>query len=185
MKIGMFTGSTYGNTRAAADRLELIFKQVEISVDHFDIAFVPITKLLEYDVLLIGCSTWYVGEIQDDWHSKFDQLATLELTGKRVAFFGMGDQFTYSASFQDALGDLATRCEQRGARLIGSTSTDGYSFSASRAARDGRFVGLALDDDNQAKLTEPRLQAWARQLIRELSLESVPQLQEAQLQEAI
>ncbi|HOO63725.1 MAG TPA: hypothetical protein PK364_07365 [Synergistaceae bacterium] len=40
----------------------------------------------------------------------------------------------------------------------------------SEAVREGRFVGLPLDDNNQAELTESRLQSWAEQLRKELSL---------------
>ena len=170
MNIGIFTGSTYGNTRAAADKLEKLLGNVGIKVGNHDIALVKLEKLLEYDTLLIGCSTWYVGEIQDDWHGKFEALNSLDLTGKKIALFGMGDQITYGSTFQDALGMIAERCEQRGATLIGLTSTDGYNFSNSRAVRGQQFVGLALDDDNQAKLTAPRLQVWFSQLVKELEL---------------
>ncbi|MEO0036437.1 MAG: hypothetical protein RLZZ501_2460, partial [Pseudomonadota bacterium] len=31
---------------------------------------------------------------------------------------------------------------------------------ASRAVRDGRFVGLALDEDNQSAETETRIARW-------------------------
>jgi flavodoxin I len=30
--------------------------------------------------------------------------------------------------------------------------------------RDGKFVGLALDEDNQSELTAGRIEAWATQL---------------------
>ncbi len=170
MKIGIFTGSTYGNTRAAADTLEKLFKDSGVLVSNHDIALVKADKLLEYDLLLIGCSTWYVGEMQDDWYGKLEALSKLDLTGKKVALFGMGDQLTYSDTFQDALGMLAETLEQGGATLVGLTSTDGYKFSNSRAVRGQQFVGLALDDDNQSKLTKPRLQVWMAQLVKELEL---------------
>nr|MBA3924398.1 flavodoxin FldA [Nostocaceae cyanobacterium] len=34
----------------------------------------------------------------------------------------------------------------------------------SKAVRDGKFVGLALDEDNQSELTAERIKAWAAQL---------------------
>jgi hypothetical protein len=37
----------------------------------------------------------------------------------------------------------------RGARVVGAWPTDGYDFMASKAERDGEFVGLVLDLDNQ------------------------------------
>ena len=39
-----------------------------------------------------------------------------------------------------------------------------------RAVCDGRFCGLALDDDNQAELTASRIRRWCEQLCAELGL---------------
>ncbi|EAH9105226.1 flavodoxin, partial [Campylobacter jejuni] len=43
-------------------------------------------------------------------------------------------------------------------------STDGYTFEASDAVVDGKFVGLALDNDNQEDQTESRIDAWVEQI---------------------
>ena len=48
----------------------------------------------------------------------------------------------------------------KGARVIGQWSTDGYEFEQSGAVREGQFVGLALDDKNQAMLTNDRITEW-------------------------
>ncbi|HSV99999.1 MAG TPA: hypothetical protein VLI39_07500 [Sedimentisphaerales bacterium] len=45
-----------------------------------------------------------------------------------------------------------------------------YDFEASCAHRDGQFVGLALDADNQSDLTAPRIKEWVRQIRGELGL---------------
>ena len=36
----------------------------------------------------------------------------------------------------------------------GFWSTDGYDFNESKALNNGKFVGLALDEDNQFDLTQ-------------------------------
>merc|ERR1712115_700565 len=46
----------------------------------------------------------------------------------------------------------------------GFTSTDGYDHSASKAERDGKFIGLMCDEDNQYDLSEDRAKAWVDQL---------------------
>lgn len=46
----------------------------------------------QYDVLILGIPTWDFGEIQEDWEAVWDQLDTLNLEGKIVALYGMGDQ---------------------------------------------------------------------------------------------
>jgi len=60
-----------------------------------------------------------------------------------------------------------------GTRLIGSWSAEGYEFNKSKAFRDGEFVGLVLDQDNQADLTEERLEEWLEQVKPELLGETV------------
>lgn len=51
-----------------------------------------------------------------------------------------------------------------GANLVGEVSTDGYTFESSDAVIDGKFVGLALDNDNQEDQTEARIDAWVEQI---------------------
>jgi flavodoxin len=47
---------------------------------------------------------------------------------------------------------------------------EGYSFDASAAVEGDHFVGLALDDDNEAAQTPQRISAWVKQLIGEFGL---------------
>ncbi|MFO1421479.1 MAG: flavodoxin, partial [Candidatus Competibacteraceae bacterium] len=58
-------------------------------------------------------------------------------------------------------------------RLVGGWSADGYEFTKSKAFRDGEFVGLVLDQDNQADLTEDRLEEWLELVKPELLGEMV------------
>ncbi|RYG46977.1 flavodoxin [bacterium] len=169
MRAAVFFGSTYGNTEEAARSIvEKLQSFLAKNVPLYDICRTDLRELEGYDVLLVGCSTWNFGELQDDWDRKCDFLDLVELQGKKVALFGNGDQHTYPATFQDALGILAERFEARGAEIIGQWSASGYVHSASRALRGGRFVGLALDYDNQWDLTESRISAWVKQILGEL-----------------
>ena len=49
-------------------------------------------------------------------------------------------------------------------KIVGAVSTDGYDFEESDAVVDGKFVGLPLDEDNEADKTEDRLSAWVSEL---------------------
>jgi len=51
--------------------------------------------------------------------------------------------------------------------MMGFTSTDGYDHSSSKAERDGKFVGLLCDEDNQSELSEGRANDWVAQLKEE------------------
>ncbi|MFN9675593.1 MAG: flavodoxin FldA, partial [Microcystis sp.] len=47
-----------------------------------------------------------------------------------------------------------------GGKTVGYWPTDGYDFNESKALKNGKFVGLALDEDNQSDLTEQRIKTW-------------------------
>nr|MCR4561033.1 flavodoxin [Bacteroidales bacterium] len=112
--------------------------------------------------------TWGDGELQDDWFTFLPTIKETGLAGKTVAVFGVGDQFSYSDTYVNAMGELYDAAKAAGANLIGATSTDGYSFNESTAVRDGKFVGLALDYDNQSDLSDDRIAAWVAQISPEL-----------------
>ena len=57
-----------------------------------------------------------------------------------------------------------------GANLVGLWENQGYEHTASKAIRDGYFLGLALDEDNQAELTDERVSAWVEQVLIEFEL---------------
>ena len=52
------------------------------------------------------------------------------------------------------------RTTARGATIIGATSTDGYEHYESKAIRDGDFVGLTCDEQNQFDMSEDRVKEW-------------------------
>ena len=83
--------------------------------------------------------------------------------------FGLGDQKGYPENFLDGVGIMAGILEEQGATLVGFTSTEGYDFESSRAARDNQFVGLAIDYENQGSLNNQRVTAWVEQLKKEFS----------------
>lgn len=166
MKIGIYYGSTMGNTQRAALLLAEELKSL-CTVDVHDVASDGIAGMEGYDLILLGASTWGIGEMQDDWID-YQELRGVDLSGKTVAVFGAGDQQGFADSFVDAIGTLAESADKAGARLIGGWPTDGYNHSDSIAVRDGKFVGLALDEDNQADKTDARIAQWAAQLKAEL-----------------
>ena len=47
-----------------------------------------------------------------------------------------------------------------GANVVGAVPTDGYTYIDSASVVDGKFVGLALDEDNESDKTDGRIAAW-------------------------
>jgi flavodoxin long chain len=84
----------------------------------------------QYDVLILGIPTWDFGEIQEDWEAIWDQLDTVNLDGKIIAMYGMGDQLGYGEWFLDALGMLHDKLALKGVTFIGYWPTEGYEFTS-------------------------------------------------------
>ncbi|TKX30574.1 flavodoxin FldA [Campylobacter estrildidarum] len=158
MSVAVIYGSAMGNTEGAANT---IASKLGIS-DVLNIADIDAAKINSYDKLICGTSTWGSGDLQDDWDG-FD-FSGLSLSGKTVAVFGMGDSESYSDTFCGGMGKLAENLKNAGANLVGEVSTDGYTFESSDAVVGGKFVGLALDNDNQEDQTEARIDAWIEQI---------------------
>ena len=117
-----------------------------------------------YDHLIVGASTWFDGELPTYWDELLPELRTLQLKGKKVAIFGLGDQAKYPDNFVDGMGILADVFEEDGATLVGFTSTEGYKFNKSRALRGNQWCGLVIDLDNQAELTDKRVKEWCKEI---------------------
>ena len=171
MRIALFYGTCTGKTEAVAEQIK-----DELGEDFFeifeDVSQIEPSDLEDYDVLFCGIPTWDVGELQYDWQDIYDQLDEVDLTGKKVLFFGTGDQAGYPDTYQDAIGIVYLKMLERGAiGKLGFTSPETHEFEASKGIIDGMFCGLALDDDCQPELTEQRIKDWCEQVTKELGVE--------------
>jgi flavodoxin I len=167
--VGIFYGSSTGNTQSAA---EIIAKELGVEKsDVFDVGNVDTEKLSGYSVLFFGSSTWGIGELQDDWDGFITKLEKQDLSGKKVAVFGTGDSSSYPDSFCDAIGIIVKAAEKTGAQIIGKgVNAKGYDFDESQAIVDGVFCGLPLDLDNEDDQTESRISQWLEQIKNEAGL---------------
>lgn len=157
VNIGIFYGSTSGSTQDVA---EDIAKSLGVDKSNlFDVAKAN-TDFSAYELVIFGSSTYGMGDLQDDWESYINDLKGAELNGKKAAIFGLGDSSSYSDTFCDAMGKIYQVLKDKGADIIGFTSTDGYSFDDSEAVVDGQFVGLAIDNDNEPDETPARIANW-------------------------
>lgn len=164
MNTGIFYSFSSGKTQWVAER---IAKEFGENIESNDIETVDISKLSTYDLILIGVSTWLGGGLSDYWDDVLPQLKNLQLKGKKIAIFGLGDQKGYPKNFGDAVGILAGVLEPVGAELIGFTSTEGYHFTGSAALRNNKFMGLIIDEDVQPAMTTDRIKNWVKQIKEE------------------
>jgi len=138
-------------------------------VDIFNVDSTSLSIADSYQNLILGIPTWDYGELQEDWENIWPELDTLDLTGKKVALYGVGDQVGYPDWFLDAMGYLHERVLACGAEAIGYWPVEGYEFNESKALSEDKdfFVGLAIDEENEFSLTDERIDVWCRQIEQE------------------
>jgi len=162
--IGLFYGSTYGMTEKIAAKIKQAFDNEQ--VDIYNVKDVSVEELAKYDNLIFGTSAWGIGEMQDDWERFIVNLENFDFSGKKVALFGLGDQKEYPESFVDGMGTLYCRLPDKSV-VVGMWPTKEYSYYFSLADKDGVFVGLSLDEHNQAEKSNERINQWVALLKKE------------------
>ena len=166
-KIGIYYGSTAGTTEEIAKTIATVLNVAD--TDIHDVSNFSEESIDAYEVLLLGSSTWGEGDIQDDWFTVLQSLSKMDLSGKKVAFFGCGDSSSYPDSFCGAMGQMYNEIKDTGAKFIGSVSTDGYTFDESEAVVDGKFIGLPLDEENEDEKSAKRITDWIESIKPELN----------------
>ncbi|MDR0700661.1 MAG: flavodoxin FldA [Tannerella sp.] len=162
-KTAIIFGSTTGMTEDIAKK---IASQLNIAKENvYEVAKITPETISQYNILLLGSSTWGSGELQDDWYDGIDVLKKSDLNGKRISFFGTGDSYSYSDTFCDALGIIYKALQSSGATFIGQVDASEYSFDDSASVIDGKFVGLALDETNESDKTDERISRWIKSLV--------------------
>ena len=167
MKIGLFYGSTTCYTEMAAEKIQQQFSEnvtnkPALTVELFNIKDTPLNKIDDFELVIMGISTW-----EGHW----EDIATLNLSGKIIALYGMGDQIGYTEWFQDALGMLHEQVVAQEGFVIGYWPNQGYEFEASKALTEdnSQFVGLSLDEDNQYEQSDERIAQWCQQIHSEIA----------------
>ena len=176
-RIGLFFGTDTGKTRKVAKMIKKKFDDATMAKP-LNINRATPEELLQYDFLILGTPTLGEGLLpglsadceNESWEEFLPQLEDADFTGKTIAIYGLGDQVGYGEEFVDALIELYDFFKEKGAKLVGSWPTDGYEFDHSESVVDGSFVGLALDLDNQANLTEERIDGWLKLIANDFDL---------------
>ncbi len=158
-KIGIFYGSTTGYTADVAQRIAKALN-VEMSNVH-DVANTAPSALGDYDVLVLGASTWGDGELQGEFADFLDGAEQLYLKGKKLAVFALGDE-SHGENFAAALEQISGRMMKTEVEQIAPFNVDGYDVPASQRP------GLAIDEVNHADLTDARVAAWASEIASSL-----------------
>jgi len=176
-RIGLFFGTDTGKTRKVAKMIKNKFDD-EVMSKPVNVNRASAEELAAYDCLILGTPTLGEGLLpglsadceSESWEEFLPNLEDVDFSGKTVAIYGLGDQVGYADEFVDAMMELYDFVAERGGKLVGAWPVEGYEFEHSEAILDGKFVGLALDLDNQSGLTEGRIDAWLNQIAPDFDL---------------
>jgi flavodoxin I len=161
--VGLFFGTSTGKTEEVA---EIISK--EAGVEAKDVGDASPSDLSGFDGLIVGAPTWNTGADEQRsgtaWDEYLEEIRGMDLGGKPVAVFGVGDSVGYGDNFCDAIEELHSTFSAAGAKMLGSVSSEGYQHGESKSDQGGKFLGLPLDQDNEDDMTEARVKSWITQI---------------------
>jgi flavodoxin I/flavodoxin II len=168
-------GTDTGNTEEVAEKVQKQFSESGHDVEIMDVADCSADRINEAEICIFGIPTWDFGGIQGDWEDFKEELETAELEGKKIALYGLGDQFGYGDFFIDSVGWLHEIIQPMKADIKGYWPIKGYEFTESRALSLCKtfFYGLAIDEDQQFELSGERINAWVQQILIEFELEGL------------
>jgi len=161
--VGLLYGTQTGKTEEAAG---VIAEKTGLEAALID--DLEADALTGFDGLIVGTPTWNTGADEQRsgvaWDDMLDNIRGLDLKDKPVAVFACGDSVGYGDNFCDAMEELHSTFEAAGAKMLGYVSSDGYQHADTKSVKDGKFLGLALDQDNEDDQTPARVDAWVSQL---------------------
>ena len=98
-KATIIFGSNTGNTETVANKIAENMAGYDVAVQY--VTEVPDdSSVQEADLVLYGCSTMGLGELQEDFIPYYESRMTPALLkGKNVAVFGLGDKENYEEYF--------------------------------------------------------------------------------------
>jgi len=165
--VGLIYASEGGTTKDIASRISKM-----IDVEHVDIEDVKDAEdLAKYDALIVGTPTH--NTLADEyrsgvgWDDIIDDIKQLDMSGKIVACYGLGDSAAYGDGFCDAMEELHRTFKVTGAKMVGYVDSSEYEYTESKSEIEGQFIGLPLDEMNEDDFTKDRLTAWLSQLREE------------------
>ena len=172
MTVGIYFATTTGKTEDIAERLHGLLSSAEEPKDISDVD--DLSELTGHDGVICGIPTWNTGADSERsgtaWDSLLEDIGELELSGKKVAIFGLGDSSTYTENYCDAMEELHRYFKDAGASMVGYVNKSDYTFDESKSVVGEQFCGLPLDEDSESDMTDERLASWAEKLKAEMGL---------------
>ena len=115
-KMILIYASMGGNTEMMAEEVANGVRQEGEDLEVIDIMDgIEASALENYDGVLLGSYTWGDGELPDDFFDFYDEMESINLTGKKAAVFGSCD--SAYPNFGAAVDILMEKLRERGAEV--------------------------------------------------------------------
>ena len=108
--------SMTGNTEEIADIVADKLKELGLEVDIDECTMVDAEEFLEADIAIVASYTYGDGELPDEIIDFYEDLASLDLTGKVYGVVGSGD--TFYDEFCKAVDDFDRAFAEKGAENV-------------------------------------------------------------------
>ncbi len=105
MKAQIVFASMTGNDEDMAEILEENLQDAGFDVENIDVSFADATSYLDADLCVMVTYTYGEGVMTDELKDFYDQLITLDLSGKKFAVMGSGDK-TYKDHYCENVDDF-------------------------------------------------------------------------------
>ena len=105
MKAQIVFASMTGNDEDMAEILEENLQDAGFDVENIDVSFADSSSYLDADLCVMVTYTYGEGVMTDELKDFYDQLVTLDLSGKKFAVMGSGDK-TYKDHYCENVDDF-------------------------------------------------------------------------------
>ena len=105
MKAQIVFASMTGNDEDMAEILEENLQDAGFDVENIDVSFADASSYLDADLCVMVTYTYGEGVVTDELKDFYDQLVTLDLSGKKFAVMGSGDK-TYKDHYCENVDDF-------------------------------------------------------------------------------
>ncbi|MCF8221874.1 MAG: flavodoxin domain-containing protein [Bacteroidales bacterium] len=166
-KTAIFYGPEGGRTESVAKQIAKLLAEEKPDL-------IPVSKagkgdIEQYDNLVLGIATignetWDAEPVKTGWFEYMPVLEGENLDNKKIAIYGLGDHVRWPLHFVDSMGELYRLIKEKGHDTVGKVNPEDYTFDESEALVDGLFIGLPVDEDFEAELTESRIKNWVNDL---------------------
>lgn len=141
----MLYSSMTGRTERMAERMISYMKEASIGVKvkTFVENDIDVQQLLAYDMIFVGVYTWADGELPLEAEDLFDEIHTLDFTGKVCGVFGSAD-----SSYEDygtAVEIMYEELEDAGATMVPDSIIVDLEPDEAELKQCEKMVAIAID----------------------------------------